>query len=126
MSPRLCAMSDTTRRILGATDPRPHMQSRVTNYRTLLEELGDLALFEEVPSFVPSGFPIRVKDPVSLVSDLASRRIFAPRYWPNIPTSADAFHLALALAASVLTLPVDHRYDTSHMQTIVSNLREVL
>ncbi len=75
---------------------------------------------------VPLGYVIRVRGRDRLRARMAERRIFCPVHWP-LPEEVDAkrFPEAARLSGSLLTLPVDQRYDTSDMAFLAGALRQV-
>ncbi len=127
MVPGLLAMSDISMNILSSTDPNPHIRQRSENYEVLFETLEDIALFKKATdSFTPLGFPIKVSNCMAIAAQLASRRIFVPRYWPELPSEVREFGFEHSLAESVLVLPCDHRYGDAEMLTIARSVKELL
>lgn len=124
----LVEMSEITKNILLSSDPVAHGERRRKNFEVLsVSELKSFALITEWDvNTIPMGFPIGVADPGHVVKQLARRRIFLPRYWPDLPANLLGFDYERSLAASVLLLPVDHRYDETHMQTLISEVMKVL
>lgn len=119
-------MSDMTRELLSTVDAARAIARRRANYAALATELPDHALLGG-PSveFAPFGFPVRVRDAAATQSALAARRIFAARYWPELPSDPDAFPVAHVLAREVLVLPCDQRYDRQAMRRVAAAFREV-
>ena len=73
---------------------------------------------------VPSGFPVIIKlgrrDLVR--SHLAERAIFCPIHWKLAHLTVGAFPEEHSLSASMLTLPIDQRYDAIDMKVMLDVL----
>ncbi len=118
-------MSDLSQLILkNAIDWRMVSQRRRDNYQFLASALGQIALFPELTSdVVPLGFPIRLKDRDHIRQALFAEKIYPQVHWPIagvVPTIFEASH---RLAAEILTLPCDQRYNLSDMERVVSQLK---
>ncbi len=123
-APDAAPMDALTRALLERIDARPLIARRRSNYAHLLQRLGDYALWPDVvPGFAPLAFPVRVRDAAAAVAAMAERRIFCPRYWAALPSPAEAFAGAHALAAELLCLPCDHRYDDADMDRAAKAIR---
>ena len=121
--------------LLDAADRKAMSQRRQQNWARLAAALRNVSGWETVfrPLYVtlaadtvPLTFPLRVdaqrRDP--LRSHLASQRIFCPIHWPvgELPHGA-----AADLAGSMLSLPIDQRYDDDDMDSMaqaISNFFE--
>ena len=99
---------------------------RRDNYARLCEQLGEIALFPELPPLVvPLGFPVRVPNRADVQRALFEREIYPPVHWPlpaEVPGSFAGSHL---LAERVLTLPCDQRYDAGDMDSMARHLLRV-
>jgi dTDP-4-amino-4,6-dideoxygalactose transaminase len=51
--------------------------------------------------------------------------IISPPLWPNVPSPRDRFPEAHRLAAELLTLPRDHRYDEEDRERVARAVREL-
>jgi dTDP-4-amino-4,6-dideoxygalactose transaminase len=120
-------MSRIARTILNAIDSSLLCRQRKENYATLMELLPELALFPpEDKSFVPFGFPIRTSQRKKLAGFLHRNGIFAAQHWPALCSTPAAFPAEHNLAAQLLTLPVDQRYDRGDMERIAKLVRQAL
>lgn len=128
MDAGVVGMSELTKNILLCSDPQAHGEQRRRNFEVLANsELASYGLVDDWDKLtIPMGFPIRVPAAGRLVQQLAQHRIFLPRYWPDLPANRDVFEFEQSLAASVVLLPVDHRYGETHMQTLISEVTKVL
>lgn len=91
---------------------------RRENYLRLLAQLGEYALFPELPpDIVPLGFPVRV-DPRT--RDLVLRRLYEKNIYPPVHWRIDGvvphvFASSHALAQAIMTLLCDQRYTSEDM-----------
>ena len=120
------AMSELTKRLLmHGIDFDAVATRRRNNYQLLLELLGDVAIFPELPEgVVPLGFPIRVRQRDAILKTLFQQNIYPPVHWSLcrcVPALFDASH---RLSTEIMTLPCDQRYDADDMRRIAVALRE--
>ncbi len=121
------SMSRISYYILASTDPRPLIKKRHENYDYLMKELKEYSLMPAKDrSFVPFGFPIRTKNKDKLTKILHENKIFAAHHWPELPSNPKEFPGEHLLSEQLLTLPVDHRYDTRDMKRIINFVLNVL
>lgn len=113
--------------ILSNIDTELVIRRRKQNFDALAEHLAEFALFRErADDFVPFGFPVRVRNRDRLLKSLSDRRIFAPRYWPHLPSNPAMFPAEHALSRELLLLPCDQRYDDEDMRTVAAEFRGAL
>jgi dTDP-4-amino-4,6-dideoxygalactose transaminase len=120
------AMSELSRLLLTrAIDYAALARRRQENFRTLLEQFPELALYRVLPEeVVPLGFPIRLRDRDRVRDQLFAADIYPATHWPLdglVPAQFEASH---RLAREILTLPCDQRYDLADMDRIVQALRK--
>jgi dTDP-4-amino-4,6-dideoxygalactose transaminase len=122
------AMSELSRTLLlNSFDYSTIAQRRLDNYQVLASELGNLALFPNLPAHVvPLGFPIRVKNRDRLRQALFDHEVYPPVHWPIQGAVPEEFGDSHRLAAEIMTLPCDQRYDGSDMQRMARLVREAL
>jgi len=114
------AMSQLTRTILENSVDYPQVaRRREENYRTLLEDLADYAIFPVLqPGVTPLGFPVRIRNRDEVRQRLFEQEIYPPVHWPVagvVPRIYEASHL---LADRILTIPCDQRYGREDMRRI--------
>lgn len=120
-------MSRLTRTVLRRTAAEPLIAARRANYAALLARLGGCALWPDVaPTFAPLAFPIVVPDRDRLAARLARQRIWCAKHWATLPSPADRFPTEHSLAASVLSLPCDHRYGAEDMARVADAVLRAL
>jgi dTDP-4-amino-4,6-dideoxygalactose transaminase len=121
------AMSELSRTLLlHAFDYATIAQRRIQNYQVLNDQLGDVAVFPQLPAkVVPSGFPIRLKNRGVVRERLFEHAIYPPVHWPIQGVVPDDFSDSHRLATEIMTLPCDQRYgsgDMNRMSQIVLEL----
>lgn len=117
-------MSDITENILRSLDYEAIAKCRETNYRYLEERLAPTnSLHVDMPSG-PFAYPYLTDNGLELKRRLAAHRIYVPTLWPNVLADASVGSAAHELAADILPLPVDQRYDTDDMQTMLDVMIE--
>ena len=99
-------------------------ERRRDNYKFLASELGQIALIPELTSdVVPLGFPIRLKERDRIRQALFAEKIYPQVHWPIAGFVPSVFEDSHRLAAEIMTLPCDQRYNRSDMERVVSQLR---
>ena len=76
---------------------------------------------------VPLGFPVRILDGSRdrLRQFLATKSIFSSIHWQlhHLSNADSRFSEELDLSNNVLTLPLDQRLDTTHMEYLISSIK---
>jgi hypothetical protein len=113
------AMSRLSIEVLKACDAKADGDIRRSNYAVLHERLREWAFLTDAPgSFVPMGFPIRVRSADRVVAQLAALRIFAARHWRDLPVQPGEFSIEHGIAQELVTLPCDYRYGERDMHRV--------
>lgn len=121
------AASTRTLEALAATPIAPMADKRRSNWRTLAAALPDHALWPELtPTAPPLALPIVTADAQDAQRRLAAERIWAPRHWSRLPSSAAEFPREAALSERLVSLPCDHRYDEADMLRIVEAVKRTV
>ena len=125
-------MSWISHQLLRCSDLPMVAARRAANFATLRQGLVDIAPRIGIVPFlprldvgeVPIGFPIVVRGGRrdALRRYLAGRAIFCPIHWDLAHLTGAAFTEERTLSASMLTLPIDQRYDEQDMATILGSL----
>jgi dTDP-4-amino-4,6-dideoxygalactose transaminase len=122
-----CRMSDVTAAILQIVRWSEIKQRRRENYRALLAEIGELAIFPKLgPDVVPLGFPIRVRGRDRVRRALFNKHIYPPVHWDIVGRVPAEFSASHRLASEIMTLPSDQRYGRADMKRLVAELRQCL
>ncbi len=121
-------MSAITQQLLSGINLEMVRQARLANYRLLHEKLGALnecrilAFERGCPMVYPFLYSRR-----SLHAELAGRRIFVPRYWPDVLERCNHEELwERTLTEHLLPLPIDQRYGDEDMHRIIENVTELI
>jgi dTDP-4-amino-4,6-dideoxygalactose transaminase len=122
----LDAASEFTLAVLRAADAAAMAQRRRANWRTLHRALASLAAWRRAPGLAPFGYVVRVRNSERAQDRLAARGVFAQRHWARLPSPRRQHPQAHRLAAELLTLPCDHRYDATDMRAVARVARECL
>lgn len=115
-------MSRLTQARLMTIDLQPLINARQRNYQHLETSLGAYAFYSQSCSklnYAPFGFPIRLKSLDPVLSGLHRAKIFAARYWANLPSSPKDCPHAHKVSQQLLMLPCDHRYTQADMEYII-------
>jgi hypothetical protein len=116
-------MSDLSAAILQIIDWTIIKKRRRRNYEFLLSELGELAIFPDLPhDVVPLGFPIRVRNRDRVRRLLFNERIYPPVHWDIAELVPTEFISSHRLANEIMTLPSDQRYGRDDMKRMVSKI----
>lgn len=92
---------------------------RRSNYRLLLDELSEFALYKDMPEDVtPAGFPIVTACRDVLRKTLFAYNIYPPIHWVIEGIVPAHFVQSHKLASGIMTLPCDHRYNAEDMHYI--------
>lgn len=115
------AMSYLTQAMMGNIDYDFAHRRRMANFEFLHKSLGthNKLQIDIKPGDTPMVYPFW-SDDASLRARLIENQIFVAKYWPAAPscecmTSA----LSLAMAESIIPVPIDQRYDTGDMKRIL-------
>lgn len=126
------SMSWISHQLLANSDLSTIAARRCANFSTLQDGLADIASCTDIVPFlnsleageVPLGFPVVVgggrRD--ALRHHLAENAIFCPIHWNLAHLPGGAFTEERVLSASILTLPLDQRYQECDMTTILATL----
>jgi hypothetical protein len=125
----LPGISALSRDLLGSVSVPDVVARRRANAMALIRELAGVPgvhlLREDFPSDVcPFGVPVLVDNRDRVRAGLAAQRVFCPVHWPVPAGIAGAeFPETHRLAARMLTLPCDQRYDEGDMIRLGGLLR---
>ncbi|WP_455674376.1 hypothetical protein [Phocaeicola sp.] len=119
-------MSLLTSALLRSVDFGDIKKKRVDNFRILHQELADKNLLD-INSFgdysCPMVYPYYVNDD-ELKEKLIKEKIYIATYWPNVFNWCKKESLEYDLAANVLAIPIDQRYDIEDMNYILTVIED--
>ncbi len=123
-------MSALTRRVLANVDFQKACDIRRENFRYIhraLEQVGIKNMLE-IPAMkdfaCPMVYPLLISNGAELRKKLIAEKVYVATYWPNVFEWAGADSPEYFLAANLLPLPIDQRYDTADMERIVAIISE--
>ena len=114
----ILGMSDLSAFIVSCFNVRELKQRRTANYARLKERLSALGVKPAVSlkaDDCPFVLPIRVRERNRLRGYLMDHRVYCAVHWPFDGFQADTRRGAARNAETLISLPVDQRYDESHM-----------
>lgn len=118
----LTRMSKITERLLGAVDFEKAKKRRQTNFEYLhsvLAATNRLTLPAMDEFECPMVYPYLVSDS-SIRNTLINNHIYVATYWPNIFKWCKPSQLEYEFATNLIPLPIDQRYTTEDMKSIIS------
>lgn len=119
-------LSFFTQRLLKGIDFPAVAEQRCQNFDFLDQALAEFNQLEVPPRAgqVPLCYPFWPKSDVAR-SELHARRIYVPRYWPELLDKPELPEFERRLATQLLPLPVDQRYDPAalHKHLLLPLLR---
>ncbi len=126
-TPGYSRMSDLSYYLLrNSFDFEAISRIRRKNYQTLLDSLGEFAIFQDLPdSVVPLGFPIKVENRDHLQRELFREKIFPPIHWVIEGVVPTDFYKSHLLSQRIMTLPCDQRYGEEEMEHIAKSLLKI-
>ena len=86
-----------------------------------LSSINELNL--KIDDQVPLCYPLLLKTGKRLRENLIAKRVFTPKYWPNVNALND---FEQSLIDNVVHLPIDHRYGSTHMNHLINLVNKLL
>lgn len=122
-----CKMSEKSKGLLERLKVEELIDQRRKNFIYLLEEDFDdiTPFYENLPDGIcPVGFPILSENRNELEQHLIKKKIYCPVHWrlPNC-VNRDDYRISWNISNKILTIPIDQRYNQSHMDYIRKILR---
>lgn len=120
----LCAtpknMGKRTRQLMLNTPWQEYAAQRLSNYHVLHRELQHINRLRlpQNPLHAPMCYPLVCGIP-GLRDNLIDAGIRLPLYWPEVIEATEAFQTENKLARTLLPLPLDQRYTTKDMESLV-------
>lgn len=116
-------MSDHSITALASLDTEALARARIRNAATIVRLLNDLDGLSPLPGYgsqlAPAYVTCRTAHPRELQTSLARQGVYCPIHWPR-PTQLDN----LAWRNDLISLPIDHRYDSHDMERIARCARQ--
>jgi hypothetical protein len=114
------AMSELSRRLLSHSfDYSAIARRRIRNYELLASHLGEIALWPTLlEGVVPLGFPIVLRERDKVRQALFEHEIYPPVHWPIAGIVPAEFQDSHRLAAELMTIPSDQRYESEEIEWV--------
>lgn len=128
--PKPAKISALSESLLHKLDFDSITMKRRGNFQYLLDNWHfDIAqpLFNELPAGVcPLGFPVLAKDRDHVKQELIKRKVYPPIHW-NLPLEIDEdeFSVSWEISQTILTIPIDQRYELKDMHYILRQMEEI-
>lgn len=117
-------MSPLTQNLLRAIDYEQVKKTREDNYNYLQEQLGKENALPYVKISGPFTYPFYHKNGMQIRREMAAEKVYIPTYWSNVLNDMDEGSIEYDLAANILPLPCDQRYERRHMDRIIEVFRK--
>ncbi|MCE5344872.1 MAG: hypothetical protein LLG13_01120 [Bacteroidales bacterium] len=124
------AISNVSINVLSSLDIEEIRQCRFANFNHLLSLIIDVPgvdlVLKTAPSSVPFSLPILVRDRDLVQRKFAERGLYAPVLWPLNNQCRNTCNFSSGISDTMLSLPVDQRYDYEDIEEIGRIVRSVL
>ncbi len=114
-------MSKFTENILRGLDYKSIKKKREDNFYFLHEKLGKYNMMDVHCPQGPFAYPLKIKDGMSVRTELQKRKIYIAKLWPNVTDGYEK-----ELADNILPLPCDQRYSLETMKVLVKEIVKCL
>lgn len=116
-------MSPLTHNLLRGIDYEAVSRRRERNFATLHGLLGNVNELEPRIPVGPFMYPLLVRDGARVRTALQEKKIYVPTLWPY---ALQKDPIARDLAANILPLPIDQRYDEADMEYVAAEVLSLL
>lgn len=116
----LCQMSPLTAKLLSNIDLNSAKKIRTKNFNFLHKHLNSINEFTAITETfeAPLIYPFMTNDKL-IKQRLTENKIFTATYWPNVLEWCKKTDIEYNLANNLIPLPIDQRYGTEEMESIV-------
>ena len=123
----LMKMSLLTQAIMSGIDYDLVKRKRKRNFKILhsfFSRINKLSaainISVELDSFVPLCYPLMIASSKDVRKHFIENNIYIPTYWPELKDSMELNNDELDFVNHIICIPIDQRYEDSHMKTIIS------
>lgn len=118
-------MSPLTDAIMGNIDYDNAALKRKENFEYLSRHLSTRFPLAMAADDVPLVYPLWIKEyGAELREHLIRSNVFCARYWPNVLDETAENDLEFSLARNLVAIPIDQRYGTAEMDTIINLIQQ--
>ena len=71
-------------------------------------------------------YPLWLENGASIRKELQKQKLFVPTLWPDVFECCDSDSLEYKMAADILPVPCDQRYDSNDMSIMIELIKEKL
>ncbi len=119
-------MSALTHNLLRALNYEKIAAKRTENFSCLHERFAEMNLLKLSIPFGAFMYPLYVKNGSYIRTKLQQIKIYIPTLWPDVFQVCCENDLEYDMAANILPLPVDQRYDRNDMEYIASEVEKCI
>lgn len=119
-------MSRLTQNILSSISYKHVIQRRSANFDILHQALSSTNQMKVKNRAGLYMYPLLLKNGSRMKKELIERKIYVPTLWPNVLTDCEPGEFEYGLADHLVLLPIDQRYDASHMNYMVKIIQDIL
>ena len=118
-------MSKLTDNLLRGIQYEKVKRIRTENFKLLHTEFSDV---NKLVLTVPNGafmYPLYIENGTEIRKKLQKEKVYIPTLWPDVFDVCEPFELEYDLAANILPLPCDQRYDENDILNLINIIKEI-
>lgn len=119
-------MSKLTDNLLRGIQYEKVKRIRTENFKLLHTEFSDV---NKLVLTVPDGafmYPLYIENGTEIRKKLQKEKVYIPTLWPDVFDVCEPFELEYDMAANILPLPCDQRYDENDILNLINIIKEIL
>lgn len=118
-------MSKLTDNLLRGIQYEKVKRIRTENFKLLHTEFSDV---NKLVLTVPNGafmYPLYIENGTEIRKKLQKEKVYIPTLWPDVFDVCEPFELEYDMAANILPLPCDQRYDENDILNLINIIKEI-
>lgn len=115
-------MSAFTDNMMHGINYQRNLEIRRKNFKVLADSLDKVNELNVKVPFGPFAYPLLIKNGASVRKKLQQEKIYIPTLWPNVLVDCNPAELEYRLAADLLPIPLDQRYNEEDMKYLVQEV----
>ena len=118
-------MSKLTDNLLRGIQYEKVKRIRTENFKLLHTEFFDV---NKLVLTVPDGafmYPLYIENGTEIRKKLQKEKVYIPTLWPDVFDVCEPFELEYDMAANILPLPCDQRYDENDILNLINIIKEI-